>query len=123
MENSPFDKTPMTRELYDCLLEQVRNLGPIFEEAKKTSAHIVAGSGAFLGLHPRVNGLLVNIVLDHGLANERVVRCEQVSKSRFHNEVRISGPDDIDDELMGWVKEAYHLKANQRQTGTETGGR
>ncbi len=110
METDLFDKSPTTRELHDYLLEQLRELGPVVEETKKTSAHIVAGNGAFLGVHPRASGLLINIVLDHRLADSRISKCEQVSKSRYHNEVRISRREDIDEELMGWVRQAYQLK-------------
>ena len=110
MDTNPFDKSPATRALYDTLLERLRSLGPIVVETKKTSAHIVAGSGAFLGVHPRSNGLLVNIVLDRELVGDRVGKCEQVSRSRYHNEVKISGREDIDEELMGWIRDAYQLK-------------
>jgi predicted transport protein len=112
METSPFDKSPVTRELYDHLLERVKALGPIVEETKNTSAHIVAGKGAFLGVHPRASGLLVNIVLDHTPASARVAKSEQVSKCRFHNEVKISSQEDVDEELMGWIGQAYQLKVN-----------
>jgi hypothetical protein len=110
MEANPFDKSPANRALYDFLLERVKSLGPVVEENKKTSAHIVAGKGAFLGVHPRSDGLLVNIVLDRELGGERVAKREQVSKSRYHNEVRIFSPQDIDEELMGWIRDAYQLK-------------
>ncbi|MEP6756347.1 MAG: DUF5655 domain-containing protein [Chthonomonadales bacterium] len=114
MNTSPFDKSQTTRDLYDHLLGRLRDLGPIAEETKKTSAHIVADSGAFLGVHPRASGLLLNIVLDYSLANSRVAKCEQVSKSRYHNEVKISSQEDLDDELMGWISQAYQLKVNAK---------
>jgi len=94
------------------LLGRVRALGPIVEEMKKTSAHIVAGKGAFLGVHPRSSGLLVNIVLDHAPASPRIAKSERVSKCRFHNEVKISSQEDVDEELMGWIAQAYQLKVS-----------
>src|ERR1700719_4637514 len=99
MDTNPFDKSPITRDLYDYLLGRLQYLGPIVEETKKTSAHIVAGKGAFLGVHPRANGLLVNIVLDHRLSSSRVAKSEQVSKSRFHNEVTVLSQADFDEEF------------------------
>jgi hypothetical protein len=112
MDTNPFDRSPAMRELYDYVLERVKQLGPVVEEIKKSSAHIVAGKGAFLGLHPRANGLLLNIVLDRPLTHHRIAKSEQTSASRYHNEVRISGREDIDDELLGWIEEAYRLKVN-----------
>jgi hypothetical protein len=110
METDPFDKSAAARELHDYLLEQLKALGPVIEETKKTSAHIVAGKGAFLGLHPRADGLLLNIVLDARLASSRVATSEQVSRSRYHNEIKVSCKEELDEELMGWIAQAYQLK-------------
>jgi len=34
---------------------------------------------------------------------------EQVSKNRFHNELKLSSPDEIDAELLAWLNDAYAL--------------
>jgi hypothetical protein len=34
---------------------------------------------------------------------------EQVSAKRFHYELKLTSPDEVDAELVGWLKEAYHL--------------
>lgn len=113
METHPFDKSAPTRELYDCLLSELSVLGPIMVEVKKTSAHIVAGKGAFLGVHPRASGLLLNIVLDRELVSPRVSKSEHVSALRYHNEVKIASQGDLNEELMSWVRQAYQLKVGE----------
>ena len=35
---------------------------------------------------------------------------EQVSKNRWHNEIRLDHPDQIDAELISWLRDAYTLK-------------
>ncbi len=47
--------------------------------------------------------------MDRPLQGERVAKSEQVSKNRYHNEVKITSPDEVDAELIGWLKEAYAL--------------
>jgi hypothetical protein len=37
------------------------------------------------------------------------LKSEQVSKNRWHCEVKISNVSDIDEQLIGWLKDAYDL--------------
>jgi len=43
--------------------------------------------------------LLLNIKSDHAIKSPRVLKTEQVSAKRFHHKVRISSPNDFDEEL------------------------
>jgi Domain of unknown function (DUF5655) len=98
------------KEVYAALLALLDRLGPYEVENKKSSLHITRGR-AFLGVHPRAVGLLVNIVLTGPLGSPRVRQAEQVSVNRCHNEVVVSSPTDVDDELAAWIAEAYALAA------------
>lgn len=111
MENTPFIGKPEAERIYAALLKRLRPLGAYSEEMKKSSVHIVAGKGAFLGVHPRAGGLLVNLVLTRALDAPRVVKVEQVSRFRYHNEVRLASEADLDDQLLEWIREAYEIKA------------
>lgn len=86
------------------------NLPNVIIEEKKTSLHLVAGSGAFLGIHPRKDGVRLNVVLARKLDGPRIVKSEQVSKFRYHNELDFSGDTEIDPELLSWIREAYALR-------------
>lgn len=101
-------KTPNVRAVYDRLLTQVQVFGPVIEEPKKTSIHLTNKS-AFAGVHTRKNYLLLTIRSDHVIESPRVVKSEQVSKNRYHQEVKLQDPDDIDGELLTWLKEGYTL--------------
>ncbi len=93
---------------YQRLLEVLQTLGPFQEEPKKTSIHLVRTVG-FAGVHPRKSSLILNLRTASGLESPRIVKSEQVSKHRFHNEVKLTSPEEIDEELLGWLKEAYTL--------------
>jgi hypothetical protein len=100
---------PPVKDTYDLLMEQVERFGPQTVEPKKTSIHVNNGS-AFLGIHPKKNWLDITIVTVEPINSERVRKTEQVSKNRFHNELRLEDAKDVDDELVGWLHEAYSLK-------------
>jgi hypothetical protein len=97
-----------TSAVYKRLLATLDRLGAYDVEGKKTSLHIVRRR-AFLGVHPRKDGLLLNIVTERPIENSRVIRVEQVSKNRCHNEVKIISEKEIDEELFEWIRQAFAL--------------
>lgn len=101
-------KEPGVRACYDRLLDELRAIGPFREEPKKTSIHLARTTG-FAGVHPRKGSLILNLRTDAPIASARVHKCEQVSKHRYHNEITLAGPGEIDAELIGWLRAAYAL--------------
>lgn len=101
-------KDVSVRAIYDRLLEALSSFGPFREEPKKTSVHLINTSG-FAGVHPRKSFLYLNLRMDRPLQGQRVAKCEQVSKNRYHNEIKISALDEVDGELIAWLEEAYAL--------------
>ena len=79
-------------------------------ELKKTSVHLVAGS-AFAGVHPQLKKLRLSIRLARKLEQARIRKTEQVSASRFHNELDVACPTDVEGEVTDWLREAYELGA------------
>src|SRR5207302_1914247 len=100
--------SPETRRLYDDLRVALRRLGPFEEEVKKTCIHLARRS-AFVGVHPRKSSLLITIKSELPIRSPRIVKTEQVSKSRWHCELKLTSPAEIDAELLGWAKAAYDL--------------
>jgi len=96
--------------LYQELLTRLKPLGPFQEEIKKTSIHLVRKS-AFLGVHPRKQGMVLTVKAAGPIENDRVMKAEQVSKSRWHIDIKIASAHDLDPELLGWVRQAYELCA------------
>ena len=101
-------KDAVVAGIYRQLLDVLHSIGPFREEPKKTSIHLVHTSG-FAGVHPRKNYLYLNLRMDRRLQGERVAKSEQVSRNRYHNEVKLTSADAVDGELVGWLKEAYAL--------------
>jgi len=101
---------PSTRTLYSSLLEAAAKLGKFDTEMKKTCVHLVRKS-AFAGVHPRKKHLNVTIKATRAFDDPRVFKSDQVSKSRWHHDVRLESPEQIDAQLLGWLKEAYEISA------------
>jgi Domain of unknown function (DUF5655) len=101
-------KDAAVRAAYDRLLDALRPLGPFREEPKRTSIHLCHRVG-FAGVHPRRRSLSLNLRTDYAIQSGRVAQSDQVSKGRYHNEVMLSSPEEVDAELVGWLKDAYAL--------------
>ena len=101
-------KDEVVRTIYTRLQEALHTLGPFREEPKKTSIHIMHTVG-FAGVHPRKSYLYLNIRTDYPIESPRITKAEQVSKNRFHNELKLTFPGEVDGELIGWLKDAYAL--------------
>lgn len=101
-------KEPVVRQIYDCLISKLAEIGPVVAEPKKTSIHLNNVS-ALAGVATRKNYLLLNIKSAQKLESPRIHKSEQVSASRYHQEVKLTSIADIDDELLEWLRAAYNL--------------
>jgi hypothetical protein len=101
-------KDPLVHATYSRVLEALQEIGPFTKDPKKTSIHLVKNIG-FAGIHPRKSYLYLNLRMAQPIQSERVTKTEQVSKHRYHNEFKLTSPDDVDGELIGWLTQAYAL--------------
>jgi hypothetical protein len=111
MDSQALDKIAQDAEanaIWLRLRETFDGTGDVQVEGKKTSVHVTAGR-AFLGVHPRKNALLITVVTELPLDSPRVRKAEQVSANRVHNDILLTSPGDVDDELRSWIASAYRL--------------
>ncbi len=59
----------------------------------------------------RKDVLILTLKSAHDIESPRVAKHEQVSAHRWHLEVKLQEPEEIDRELVGWLKDAYELSA------------
>ena len=96
------------RATYDALLTASRALGPVREEAKKTSIHLVR-STAFAGVATRKDSLILTLKSTTSIKDPRIHRAEQASANRWHLELRLAQPADVDAQVLSWLANAYAL--------------
>ena len=96
--------------MYRALLLFCHDLGPFSVEEKKTSVHLVRKS-AFAGVHPRRKHLVFTVKSASAIRNDRIFKSEQVSKSRWHHEIKLIDRADLNPELLGWLQDGYDISA------------
>ncbi len=101
-------KSPEALATYQALTQALATLGPFKAEPKKTSIHLERNS-AFAGVHPRKSAILLVIRTSGPIDNPRIRKRERVSANRWHNEMLLSAPSEIDAEVLGWLREGYEL--------------
>jgi hypothetical protein len=107
--NAHFEnRDAVVRQIYDRLLKSARTFGPVIEDPKKTSIHLVNRT-AFAGIATRKSAIMLTIKADSDISSPRIHKSEQTSARRFHHEVKLTSPTDVDSELVGWLKHAYAL--------------
>jgi hypothetical protein len=101
-------KDPGVLATYRRVLDVARALGPVTEEAKKTSIHLVRRT-AFAGVATRRSSLILTLISATDIRNARIEKREQTSSNRWHLEIRLAEPADVDRQLTTWLKAAYEL--------------
>lgn len=103
-------KDPAVKSIYERILSETRKFGPVTEEPKKTSIHLVNKS-AFAGIRTQKAALILNVKSAAPIKDPRFPKSEKVSASRYHQEVKLLAPTDVDTSLIGWLKEAYTISS------------
>ena len=96
---------PQVRAVFDTLAAAVTALGPVTVIPQRTRATFQSRV-RFLSVYPRKSVLVAGIWLRRPLASPRFSKVEHLGSSNFVHEVRLGAPDDVDEELMRWVREA-----------------
>jgi uncharacterized protein DUF5655 len=99
---------PAVLATYQRLLDVARGFGPVTEEAKKTSIHLVRHT-AFAGVATRRSSLILTLKSATDVRSPRIAKREQASANRWHVEVRLERPAQVDRQLTSWLKAAYEL--------------
>ena len=109
---------PEVHQTYRRVLEVARAIGPVVEESKKTSIHLVART-AFAGVATRRSALILTLKSAKDIRSPRIEKREQVSAHRWHVEIRLAKPSDVDRQLASWLSAAYQLASGVRRRAPE----
>jgi hypothetical protein len=102
------NKDASVKAIYDAILRTAESWGPVTEEAKKTSIHLIRKT-AFAGVATRKSSLILTIKSETDLKSRRIAKRQQTSRSRWYLDLKLESPEAIDPELTGWLKSSYEL--------------
>jgi hypothetical protein len=113
--NSHFEgRDPVVRQIYNEILKCLRRFGPITEDPKKTSIHLVRDT-AVAGIATRNRHLVLTIKSDHKLSSARIHKTQQASANRYYSEIKLASPEEVNEDVQGWLRHAYAVAALQNR--------
>lgn len=100
------DKPPEIFMLFQQIHKKVKSFGEMQVRAVKNGVMFSVKS-TFLALKPHQSYLAVEFA--GGMAHDEfpVEKCMKISKNEFAHIMRIEQTEEIDDQLIAWLKEAY----------------
>ena len=103
-------RSPTVRQIYDQIIVESKRFGPVFEDPKKTSIHLVNRT-AFAGIQTRRDALVLTLKSTENIDSDRFAKREQASANRWYLDLKILSPEEIDDELIEWLNASYQLSS------------
>jgi hypothetical protein len=101
-------RSPHVREIYDRILAACSDFGDIAEDPKKTSIHLNRKS-AFAGIKTQVGSLVLTVKSTEDISSTRVSKSLQASARRWYCYIKLSTADDVDEEVVAWLRNSYDL--------------
>lgn len=108
IENLFIDKPQHIWHLYQALIDRIKEIGPLEVHVAKWNITLRA-STTFMSINPEKKDLALTIIRDEPLDDFPVHNSFQYSKNRWSNHVKIETEEEIDKQLLTWIKEAYEL--------------
>jgi hypothetical protein len=94
------------RPIYDAIAAHLRGLGPVHEDAV-TVGVFLKHHRTFAEVRPKARSLTVWLMLSRPLDDARVSRRERIAAQRYAHVVKLTDAREVDDQLRGWLTEAY----------------
>jgi hypothetical protein len=107
-----FEGKGQARELFDVLLAAVRTVGPVELDVKLSGVAFMTRV-RFAGAKIRRDRIRAAFWLRRAIESPRIVRTERIPPDNLIYEVDVRDPADVDDELVGWLREAYEIGAQR----------
>jgi Domain of unknown function (DUF5655) len=94
------------RPIYDAIAGHVTALGPVHEDAVKVGVFL-KHHRTFAEVRPKARSLQLWLFLSRPVDGNRISKRMQVAGERFWHVVKLTEVADVDDQVRGWLTEAY----------------
>jgi len=93
--------------LYRRFVEMLEECGPFGYSVSKTTITFKGDRRGFAGARPTRRGLSGYLDLQRVIEDRRVISAAPYTRRLFVHQIRLTVPEDLDEEFRGWVREAY----------------
>lgn len=105
-----FRNKEKAKGLFECLVEQInKRVGHCTIISLPCCLHLF-GHDDFMAVLPKKYGLEVRFSLNRRLVSSRLKQSVPVSQKSYKNCINVNDKEEIDEELINWLTEAYRLK-------------
>ena len=94
------------REIFELVAAHLRSLGPVIVEPVNVGIFF-KGRRTFVELRPKAKWVDLSFGLNRRADHPRITRTTRTKTSRTYHGVRLRGPEDIDEVVLGWLTESY----------------
>lgn len=99
---------PTLRPILDTVLATLPGLGTVTVQARKTVVSLVSPRRTFAAVQATTKSRVdLGLRLDGVEPAGRVLPAKNIASGTINLRIALSGPDDVDDEVIGWLKRAY----------------
>lgn len=99
---------PQLRPILDTVLATLPAIGPVTVQARKTVVSLVSPRRTFAAVQATTKSRVdLGLRLDDVEPAGRVLPAKNIASGTINLRIALSGPDDVDDEVIGWLRRAY----------------
>lgn len=111
-----FKNKGLAKDIFNSLVDSInQNVGKVEVISIPCCIHLF-GKYDFLAALPKKNLLEIRFSLNRVLQSPRLKMSVAVSDTSYKNCIELESAEDINSELIDWIKEAYHLKNKEQVT-------
>ena len=93
-------------QVYTAIIDALRTAGPVHEDAVDVGIFLKSDR-SIAQFRPQVRSAQLWFFLPYKLEDERINRVVATGVDRFVHLVKLTSPDDVDDQLRAWLTESY----------------
>lgn len=115
-------KPPVPIAIYLRFVQLVAACGPFTYAVSKTIITFKGSRRGFAGAKPTTRGLTAYMDLQRVVEDPRIISSSPYTRRLFVHQVRLSSPEQLDDEFAGWIREAYAVGAGEHLVQAQPSG-
>jgi hypothetical protein len=115
-------KPPVPIAIYLRFVQLVAACGPFTYAVSKTTITFKGIRRGFAGAKPTTRGLTAYMDLQRVVEDPRIISSSPYTRRLFVHQVRLSSPEQLDDEFAGWIREAYAVGAGEHLVQSQSVG-